>query len=225
MARRLGVQYLIWNSRTWRDYDPARGWTEYDGCLHAKMRKKAYDNTCHRTHVHISLTWDGAYKRTSYFGKYVACPAFASPLPGYPAAADGLGTVALTPARLLGTVHGIGTPLGPCRLHGARRFDLAVLGRGGVPASGVADVVLRVSLVRPDTNATLRVWPTGTATPVAAVLSTTVGVTATGTVTVPVGSNGSVSLQSTGGVAHVTADMLGYDNASPVPAPPFPGTG
>jgi hypothetical protein len=75
MARRLGISYVIWNNQTWRAYDPARGWTEYNGCLAKKKQKKAWDNTCHRTHVHVSFTWDGANKRTSYYTGYVACPA------------------------------------------------------------------------------------------------------------------------------------------------------
>ena len=60
MARRLGIAYLIWNNQTWRAYDPGRGWTEYNGCLAPKKQKKKFDNFCHRTHVHLSFTWDGA---------------------------------------------------------------------------------------------------------------------------------------------------------------------
>lgn len=59
-ARRLGVQYIIWNRKTWKAYAPERGWTAYTGA------------SPHTDHVHISLTWDGAMKRTSWWtGKAV----------------------------------------------------------------------------------------------------------------------------------------------------------
>ncbi|MDO5698836.1 MAG: peptidoglycan-binding domain-containing protein [Dermatophilus congolensis] len=78
-ARRLGVQYIIWNKRSWRAYAPERGWTAYTGA------------SPHTDHVHLSLTWDGAMKRTSWWtGKAVAaqdlgpCPVYAGqPAPIY----------------------------------------------------------------------------------------------------------------------------------------------
>lgn len=66
MARRLGVMYIIWNSRMWRAYAPAKGWTDYNGCQ-SKYTGSAYDTMCHRDHVHLSLSWDGAFERTSYY--------------------------------------------------------------------------------------------------------------------------------------------------------------
>ena len=61
----------------------------------------------------------------------------------------------LPSAQLLGTKKGIGTPGGPCRVHPDVRMDLPVLGRGGVPATGVAAVVLRVQLINPDAAGTV----------------------------------------------------------------------
>ena len=93
-------------------------------------------------------------------------------------------------------------------MHPDVRLDLPVLGRGGVPAEGVAAVVLRVRLVYPDAPATLQVWPAGAAQPLE-----TVPLDATGRVaevTVPVGTAGSVSLQLGGAMAHLRADVLGY---------------
>ncbi len=63
MARRLGVMYLIWNNRIWGAWDGT--WESYNGC--ANRRSSADDNACHRTHVHISLSWDGAMGRTSFW--------------------------------------------------------------------------------------------------------------------------------------------------------------
>jgi len=64
MARRLGVMYIIFNSRMWGAWDGK--WEEYDGCLH-KYRARKYDNQCHRTHMHISLSWNGARGLTSFW--------------------------------------------------------------------------------------------------------------------------------------------------------------
>ncbi|HYO86336.1 MAG TPA: peptidoglycan-binding protein [Dermatophilaceae bacterium] len=54
-ARRLGVMYLIYNRKMWRAYDPGRRWADYHGA------------SPHTDHIHISLTWDGAMKRTSWW--------------------------------------------------------------------------------------------------------------------------------------------------------------
>ena len=229
MARRLGISYVIWNNQTWRAYDPARGWTEYNGCLARKKHKKAFDTFCHRNHVHVSFTWDGALRRTSYYTGFVGCPAPAPAVPAYPTSPV-LGTptpapagtpaapVALPPTTLLRTKAGVGTPAGPCRVHPDVRLDLPVLGLGGVPPTGVAAVVLRVTVVRPDAVPVLHAWPAdGSSAPVEAVTLDPTGRTAE--VTVPVGPTGAVSLQLAGAMAHLRADVLGYVPAAAVPAP------
>jgi len=63
-ARRLGVMYLIYDNRIWGPWGGGR-WQPYNNC--AKTPQAAYDNACHRTHVHISLTWNGAMGRTSFW--------------------------------------------------------------------------------------------------------------------------------------------------------------
>ena len=67
MARRLGVMYLIYDNRMWGSWDGR--WHDYNGCSATKSR--AYDNACHRTHVHISLSWNGAMGTTSFWTKRV----------------------------------------------------------------------------------------------------------------------------------------------------------
>lgn len=69
-ARRLGVMYVIWNNKMWRAYDPDAGWREYQGC--SKKTARSSDTTCHRDHIHISLSWEGAMSRTSFWTKQVA---------------------------------------------------------------------------------------------------------------------------------------------------------
>lgn len=56
-AKKLGVMYMIWNKKMWRGYDPEAGWQPYTGA------------SPHTDHVHISLTWSGATKRTSFWTK------------------------------------------------------------------------------------------------------------------------------------------------------------
>ena len=68
MARRLGVMYLIFDNRMWGAWDGR--WEEYNNCKHT--RSHAYDNACHRTHVHVSLSWNGAQGRTSFWTDQVA---------------------------------------------------------------------------------------------------------------------------------------------------------
>lgn len=55
MARRLGVMYVIWNKQMWRAYRPEAGWQPYTGA------------EAHADHIHISLSWAGALKRTTWW--------------------------------------------------------------------------------------------------------------------------------------------------------------
>jgi hypothetical protein len=64
-ARRLGVMYLIYNNKMWRAYRPAKGWQEYKGCLSKPARSQ--DTYCHRNHIHVSLSWAGADKKTTFW--------------------------------------------------------------------------------------------------------------------------------------------------------------
>ncbi|GAB3664424.1 hypothetical protein GCM10027596_28780 [Nocardioides korecus] len=73
-ARRLGVMYLIWNNRIWGSYRPSDGWRPYSSC--ASHPEAAYDTTCHRNHLHVSLSWEGAMGRTSFWTGRAATPDF-----------------------------------------------------------------------------------------------------------------------------------------------------
>jgi peptidoglycan hydrolase-like protein with peptidoglycan-binding domain len=67
-ARRLGVMYVIWDGKIWSSYRAAEGWRAYTG------------GESHSDHIHLSLSWAGAMKRTSWWtGKaaandYGPCP-------------------------------------------------------------------------------------------------------------------------------------------------------
>jgi hypothetical protein len=55
MARRLGINYIIWNRQQWYAWDPGMSWKPY------------YGSSPHTDHIHFSFTWDGAYERTSWW--------------------------------------------------------------------------------------------------------------------------------------------------------------
>ena len=60
-ARRLGVMYVIYDGRIWSSYQAADGWRAYRG------------GESHGGHLHISLAWNGAMRRTSWWtGKAAA---------------------------------------------------------------------------------------------------------------------------------------------------------
>ena len=54
-ARRLGVMYVIYAGRIWSSYRAADGWRTYSG------------GESHGGHLHISLAWNGAMARTSWW--------------------------------------------------------------------------------------------------------------------------------------------------------------
>ena len=63
-ARRAGVMYLIWNNRIWGSYLGVRGLASVRRLRRAPV-PSPYDTTCHRDHVHVSFSWEGAMARTS----------------------------------------------------------------------------------------------------------------------------------------------------------------
>ena len=67
LARRMGVQELIWNCRSW--WAGAERMGPYSVCFDRRGRpRKHVDRTLgHRDHVHIGLTRAGARKRTSFW--------------------------------------------------------------------------------------------------------------------------------------------------------------
>jgi hypothetical protein len=76
MARRLGIQYIIWNRKIWGSYSADSGWRKYTG------------SNPHTDHAHFSFTWAGARKKTSFWtgkvGNVGAAPTPTLPRPGTP---------------------------------------------------------------------------------------------------------------------------------------------
>jgi hypothetical protein len=65
LARRIGVQELIWRCRIWTS--KARGSRFYSPCRNPRVSK----TIAHRDHVHIGLSWAGARKRTTFWRYYL----------------------------------------------------------------------------------------------------------------------------------------------------------
>jgi hypothetical protein len=67
LARRMGIQEIIWNRRSW--WSGSDGMGPYSACFTDKGRpRKGVDRTtAHRDHIHFGLSWRGARKRTSFW--------------------------------------------------------------------------------------------------------------------------------------------------------------
>lgn len=63
MARRLGVMYVIYYNKIWGAWSGQ--WEEYLDC--DSRPSAAHDNLCHRDHMHISLSWNGAMGATTFW--------------------------------------------------------------------------------------------------------------------------------------------------------------
>jgi hypothetical protein len=68
MARRLGIMYVIYNAQIRSIGDP--GYSPYNPSVCGGGKGDA--STCHRNHIHISLSWAGALGHTSFWTGTVA---------------------------------------------------------------------------------------------------------------------------------------------------------
>jgi hypothetical protein len=102
-ARRLGVMYVIWNNKIWGAYSADQGWRPYSSC--AKHPERSWDNTCHRNHMHLSLSWAGGMGRTSFWTGEVAAPDYGRCRPADLNWAWAYGGPNPTPCRRYGVVR------------------------------------------------------------------------------------------------------------------------
>ena len=85
-----------------------------------------------------------------------------------------------------------------------------MLGRAGVPSTGVGAVVLNVTVTDPTAASWLTVFPAGEPRPAAANINYGPGQTVGNLVVAKLGANGQVSLFNAAGTAHVVADVAGW---------------
>ena len=93
--------------------------------------------------------------------------------------------------------------------------DVTVVGRGGVPATGVGAVALNVTVAEPETTSYITVYPKGVARPNASNLNMVAGQTVANSVIVPVGADGQVSLYNESGSTQLIVDVLGWFPSGP----------
>ncbi len=119
----------------------------------------------------------------------------------------------VVPARLLDsrpggqTVDGLFAGVGRVQSAGV---DIGVLGRAGVPASGVAAVVVNVTVVAPSDAGFVTVRPAGALAPNASNLNFSAGQTVPNLAVVPVGLFGAISLSVSSGSTHLLVDVQGW---------------
>jgi hypothetical protein len=83
-----------------------------------------------------------------------------------------------------------------------------------VPADAVRSVLLNMTVTEPLAGGELCVWASGDDKPDVAMVSYVQGQTVPNLVLAPLGTDGSVTLQTTGGAAHVIADVVGFFSPS-----------
>ena len=94
--------------------------------------------------------------------------------------------------------------------------NLTVLGRGGVPATGVGAVALNVTVTGPTVGGYLTVFPAAATRPNASNLNFVAGQTIPNMVVVPVGAVGQISLfNGSAGTVNLIADVLGWFPTGP----------
>jgi hypothetical protein len=207
MARRLGIQYIQYNNRMWRAYDPNAGWQpQMMGGKACSTLGSSYTTSCHRDHIHTSFSWAGANKKTTYFTGSIPCPnpvaqpAFTAAMP------TNLTAVPITPARLFDTRYGAAA----CRLAPGGEVNIKVRDVGGVPATGVGAVVLNLAGVRPTGTTFLSAFPAGTTWNGTSSVNIAANRTAASLVTVPVGSGGMVTVRNGAAPIDFFVDVVGY---------------
>ena len=113
--------------------------------------------------------------------------------------------VALAPSRILDTRSTSAIPA-------ASALALTILGKGGIPPSGVAAVVINTTVTDPKAPGYLTVFPGTNPLPTASNLNwSAAGTTIPNLVTVQVGSDGSIKFYNgSGGTSEVVVDTAGY---------------
>ena len=125
----------------------------------------------------------------------------------------------VSPARAWDSRFGPG-PTG--RVGAGQTREITVTGVGGVPATGVAAVVLNVTAVFPSAATFVTTWPTGETKPMASSLNVPSGDVRGNLVIAKVGAGGKVSFNNFAGNVHLVADIAGWYKLPPTHIPDAP---
>ncbi|MFY1672499.1 hypothetical protein ACN27G_21435 [Plantactinospora sp. WMMB334] len=141
-------------------------------------------------------------------------------VPAAPVLADAAGRggdfVPVTTAQLLDTRSGVGATAG-ARGPGSTT-TVQVLGRAGVPASGVSALLVDVTAVNPTVATYFTLWPDGVARPAVSALNVKAGVVQSNSAVVPVGANGKINYYNHNGSTHIVSEVHGYFLTNPTTA-------
>jgi hypothetical protein len=69
LARRMGIQEIIWNCRSW--WSGSEGVGPYSACYseRGKLRRRVSRTEAHKDHIHIGLSRAGARMQTSFWAR------------------------------------------------------------------------------------------------------------------------------------------------------------
>ncbi len=113
-----------------------------------------------------------------------------------------------TPVRILDTRIGLGAPAVP--VGPSSEIEIQITGRGGLPVSGVAAVVLNVTATQPTASSWVAVYPSQSPLPPSSNLNFSAGQTIPNLVIAAVGPNGRIVLHNNSGNVHLLADVQGW---------------
>lgn len=117
------------------------------------------------------------------------------------------------------------TPVGPVRridsrqdggpLGQGRQRTVQIAGTAGVPAEGVAAVVVSLTLISPTKRTYLTLWPSGETRPTVSNANSAGGGSKASLAKVKLGADGAISLYNNGGTAGFILDVVGWFAAAP----------
>ena len=157
--------------------------------------------------VTVPVGADGGVQIYTQRGTHLVADVFGYFTPASSSAAGRLKTV--TPGRLLDTRSETLTGYSGGKPIAGGTILVAVLGRKGVPASGVSAVVLNVTATEATAAGYITAWPDGTRPTTSNLNVVTVGQTIANQVVIPVGTDGSIRLFTQTGT-HLVADVTGW---------------
>ncbi len=113
----------------------------------------------------------------------------------------------VAPSRILDTRAALNAPgpIGPDAI-----LNVPVLNRGGLPATGVAAVVLTLTAVAPTAATFLTAFASGANRPPTSNLNVAAGGVVANLVVAPVGAGGAIAIANGAGTTHVVADVAGW---------------
>lgn len=149
--------------------------------------------------------------RRQNLGLFATGPGPGGSIPSFPRPSVPGEFVGMAPERLYDTRTGTGGRTG--RIGPGETVRIQIAGAGSVP-SGVTAVAVNLTSIRPGTDTFLTAFPTGSNRPDSSTLNPRAGAIVPNSTVVGVGNDGTISVYNERSDVHLTADVLGYFQAS-----------